>query len=435
MAALIKDAKLNEVMLESATAGSVGSVAVHMRVLGDEREGYRAYFECNRTTYLTPAFNPKRPDRLVSITELYKITGAAVKAMGYQVSRDDLTVDYWFQRMWDDKAEIWFVPWKVSDQKDLEEKGKTYVPTRDADKTVTHDLGLVPWVWVKNLPGKLRLVDASDASGASKAPRYSEIDGACTFMAAIDSMIEIEYQLSQEGRGLKYSMDPTLLVKEPAAPTSAAAAKPPGSAGGKQRVKSPANAMTVGKDGDAKLLEITGEAFKVVLEYVRAIREFAMESVHGSRADTLKLTGAQSGRAMEIMQQALIWLAGRLRVSYGEGALLELLRMALAAHEKFPLTLEGKPQDKVKADEPITLQWPRWYEPTATDRQANATTLQLHAEAGHLSRETAVRSIAADYDIEDVDAEIARIAADEKAAAELATSEGAQVKATQELPA
>ena len=33
-------------------------------------------------------------------------------------------------------------------------------------------------------------------------------DGACTFRAAIETQIEIDYQLSQAGRGLKYSSDP-----------------------------------------------------------------------------------------------------------------------------------------------------------------------------------------------------------------------------------
>jgi hypothetical protein len=82
-------------------------------------------------------------------------------------------------------------------------------------------------------------------------------------------MIEIDYQLSQVGRGLKYSMDPLLLLKEPAAPQ----------AGG--FVKSAGNAMVVGKDGSGEMLEIGGEAFTVVMEYVRALRELGMESVHG----------------------------------------------------------------------------------------------------------------------------------------------------------
>ena len=35
-----------------------------------------------------------------------------------------------------------------------------------------------------------------------------------------------------------------------------------------------------------------------------------------------------------------------------------------------------------------------------------ATTLKTHAEAGHMSQETAVKSLASDYDIDDPEAEV-----------------------------
>ena len=60
----------------------------------------------------------------------------------------------------------------------------------------------------------------------------------------------------------------------------------------------------------------------------------------------------------------------------------------------------------------LSLKWPRWYPPTADDRQKDAQTLTTLANAGQISRETAVKSIADTYDIEDVAAELARIAAD-----------------------
>ena len=60
-------------------------------------------------------------------------------------------------------------------------------------------LGFVPMVWIRNLP-----------SGTD------DVDGECTFEAAISTIMEMDYQLSQAGRGLKYASDPTLLIKEPA---------------------------------------------------------------------------------------------------------------------------------------------------------------------------------------------------------------------------
>ena len=80
--------------------------------------------------------------------------------------------------------------------------------------------------------------------------------GACTFRAAIETQIEIDYQLSQAGRGLKYSSDPTLLIKEPATTDS-------------EIIKGAGNALVVTEKGDAKLLEIGGTASAAVIEYVR----------------------------------------------------------------------------------------------------------------------------------------------------------------------
>ncbi len=40
--------------------------------------------------------------------------------------------------------------------------------------------------------------------------------------------------------------------------------------------------------GDARLLEIGGTASAAVIEYVRTLRELALESIHGNRASQTK---------------------------------------------------------------------------------------------------------------------------------------------------
>ena len=50
--------------------------------------------------------------------------------------------------------------------------------------------------------------------------------------------------------------------------------------------------------------------------------------------------------------------------------MLCLIKMVLAAHDKFPLTIRGKELAKINPDTEVTLRWPRWYAPTAADRQA-----------------------------------------------------------------
>jgi hypothetical protein len=240
-------------------------------------------------------------------------------------------------------------------------------------------------VWIRNLPG----------SSSSKSPN----EGACTFRAAIETQIEIDYQLSQAGRGLKYSSDPTLLLKDPAA-------------GGGELLKDAGNALIVGEKGDARLLEIGGTASAAVVDYVRTLREFALEAVHGNRSNPDRLTTAQSGKALELMNQGLLWLADNLRISYGEVALLSLARMVIRASYIFRLRVMDAVVPPLDPGGPLTLKWPSWYSPSAEDRQKDAQTLATLVASGLISRETAVKAICKTYDIEDPSEEIVRIAGD-----------------------
>ncbi len=171
-------------------------------------------------------------------------------------------------------------------------------------------------------------------------------------------------------------------------------------------VRSASSAIIVDAEGDAKMLEINGTAVAAVLDYVKHLREVALESMHGNRASAEKISAAQSGKAMELMHQALVWLADRLRISYGEGALLSLLQMVVKASNKLDLVFkDGTKVGKLNQTEPLSLRWPGWFQPTPDELMNRATTLVKLCDAGLLSRETAIKILAADYDIEDAEAE------------------------------
>lgn len=365
LAALVRDTKLNSVMVEAGLRGSVGSVALRLRVLRG-----RVFFDVLDTLFLTPEWDSMAPDTLLRVTERYKVSGANLAAQGFDIPDPGAT--YWFQRVWDSELERWFKPVRVGSGESAEQ---------DDAHTARHGLGFVPLVWIRNLPGG------------------SSIDGACTFRSAIDTGIEIDYQLSQAGRGLKYSSDPTLLIREPAGLEGT-------------MVRGAANALVVSEKGDAKLLEIGGTASQAVMEYVRTLRDLALESLHGNRADAQRLTAPASGRALELMNQGLVWLADNLRVRYGQCALIELARMVLRASHVYPLRIEGRLVAPLPRDAPISLRWPDWYPDDALDGQRTAETLISLVQAKQLSRETALRVIAANYDIEDVTMELQRIKAE-----------------------
>ena len=56
----------------------------------------------------------------------------------------------------------------------------------------------------------------------------------------------------------------------------------------------------------------------------------------------IEVTAAQSGRALELLNQGLIWLADNLRTSYGEVGLLQLARLIVRASQKYTLVVFGE---------------------------------------------------------------------------------------------
>ena len=366
---VIKETALNETMLLAATRGSIGSVAILFRLVAG-----RPFFDVLSTAYLQPEWARDDSRRLVRVTEKFKVTGASLCAQGYNV---DPQIKYWFKRVWDEDGESWFLPVPAGSAV-IQEK-------QDPERSVRHGLGFVPIVWVRNLPG--------DVAGG--------VDGACTFNSAIDTVIETDYLLSQAGRGLKYGSDPTLVLKDG------------GNGLASDRVGGAATALVLPPEGDAKLLEINGNAAAAVLAHVKELRAIALESVHGNRVNPDRVGAAQSGRAMELMCQGLIWLADRLRVSYGEGALLQLLRLVCLASERLPGGIEVMGERYRKLDTSgLGLRWPAWFAPSFADRQAQASTLATLVGAGIMSRKTASAVVEGNYDIEDPVAEAAWIAED-----------------------
>jgi hypothetical protein len=375
---VLNDAQVPARMIDAAKKGAVGSVALWLRVL----EG-RVYVDVLTTEYLTPVWNPKRPDQLLYVRERYKVRGEDLAAMGYTVKPSELRSSFYWTRDWTDTEETWYVPQLVQDDKDRAAKALPPLLTRDDTRSVVHSLGVVPIVWIKNLPGG----DSTDGK-----PTFSD--------EAVENQISLEYLLSQAGRGLTYASDPLLLMKEPALDQSG------------QLVRSASNAIIVGADGDAKLLEIDGGSVDAVLSWVREVREYTLEMLHGNRAHSDKMALAQSGRALELLNQSLIWLTDNLRESYGR-ALLQLCRMILRAAGKSAIVDEDGQAIEGLTPGKLTLQWPPYYAPTDADKSTQASTLRTLTDAGLMSTETAVKQVAATYSIDDVDAELLRIATDQ----------------------
>lgn len=367
---IINDRHLNLVMIDAATKGSTGSSAILVKVI----EG-RLFFKASYTAYLTPTFNPKNPDEIIAVTEKYKIYGKELKALGYTEKLVDEET-YWFMRKWDLQSEIYYIPWKVAEN-------EKHIPQIDEARTIVHNLDLMLIVWAKNLPG-------SD----------SDIDGLCTFQDAITTNIELDYQMSQCGRGLKYSSEPLLMIRNPGLNTQG------------QAILGEGNIIEVDEGGDAKHIEISGDGCRAVLEYAKALREVILENIHGNRSTPEKTHTVQSGKAMEMLNQALIWLTDKLRITYGEGMYLNLLKLIIKISQKTDIFIENEriKQGSFKANELITLKWSDWFAATRDDRLKDAQTMSTLTKGARLmSTQTAVASLADEYDIADTQAELKEI--------------------------
>ena len=338
---------LQGAMLEAAYTGSIGSVGVFFYILNK-----KLFFDIINPRWCLPRFD-KECD-LEECLIMYPVHGYDLYSCGYEIPDDDLNDQFFYAKRVTKVEELVYKPIKVDEY----EKQSQLV--KDSERSSVHGLGFVPGVWIKNL---------FPAEG---------IDGECTFTQALHCSVEIDYQLSQCGRGLKYNSDPQLLIKEPSG--NSAITTPYGGID-TPTVRSTSNALFVGEKGDAKLLEISGQGQKAVLDYVAKVRQYALEAVSSSRKDAEHSYGNTSGRAMELLEGDLIAFSAVLRVTYGEMGLKPLAFKLLKAATKFGLLAKDP---TLAEDFDLELYWGNWFDPTPTDMQQEETALDLAVKGRRL---------------------------------------------------
>lgn len=362
LSAFMRCAGIEPVMQHACLRGQLGSVALLV-----ELQQFRPVVTVLDTAFLTPEWN-ELTGELIRVREQYRITGAQVRALGYAVADEDLKLDFWWVREWDSADCTIYVPQPVTIETP---------PAIDLDATTRHAFGFVPVVWIKN-----------DGTRATNA----EPDGCCLFERAIDNQIEADYVLSQAGRGLKYAADPVLVIKDDPIGTLTSPDGVPveGQDQPTRRAGGAASALEIGTNGDAKLLEINGTSASALIAYEKAIRNVILEQMHGSRADPDKMSAAQSGRAMELLNDGLIRFAGRLREPFGQCGLLVLLRIVcrLSTIVDGGVEIDG---EKIEDIDPagLGLVWPKWYQPTPTEFLQTAQGLVTARDGNLMSDETA----------------------------------------------
>lgn len=351
IAEIIQMADVWSVMLQAVHLGSVGSVAAVVRALDDGTP----YISLVKGKYARPIFDPRNPRRLMGLVQQYPVTATQLQQRGYDVPGGD-NDSFWFRSEIDDKQETQYRPLPNDAFQKIGDKnsGARWVP--DRERSGAHRFGVTPVVWMRN--------------GAAD----DVIDGPATFAPIVHLVVKMDYLLSQIARGVRFSADPLLVIKSGEMLSLAAA-----DGAGASIVRDPSSALELPAGADAKLLETTGKAIEGGREFVRLLREYALEVVGGMRSSADQATGPQSGRALEILHQALVWLVERMRLAYGDRGLVPLLRLLLIGVKRGALEFEGVNPATLSPDVAMRLVWPSWWTPRGADLQAQATALQTLA--------------------------------------------------------
>lgn len=344
---LIDDGSVWQKMLQAVFRGSVGSCALIVRPLPDGRP----WISVVRGKEARPLFDPRDPRHVLGIIQQYHLSGSDLIQMGY--SGVDESESYWLRIELDDTAETWYQPLTNDDfqamhRKDRRKRIRWVV---DEERSYEHGFGIVPGVWCRNLEETER------------------IDGPSTFGDIVDACVEIDYKLSQIGRGLTFAIDPLLLVKrgELSSLTNELG-------GATKIIKDGGAPLELGANDDAKLLEAHGQGFSTAIEYVKLVREWALEVVGGMKSDQEHSGGVQSGRALEMLFLALDWLVDRMRSSYGDDGLVPLLRVLLCGVQRG--VLRAATGAAVPPDVPIQQIWPEKKIPQGAELAQTMTALQ-----------------------------------------------------------
>ncbi len=345
IAALLRKGKFWERMTEAALLGSVGSVAVTFRVeIGEDGTNPQVALQVWRSKYCQPSFDDM--GELAQLRVAYTTSGQTLAAMGAPNVEENQ--EYWYIRDWLPTGEVTYEPVKKLEWNPVQ----GFVGDNAANRTLTpwkgqeykHSLKFVTAHWFVNL-------------GGGQSP-----DGSCTFEDAIPNSIELDYTLSQIGRGTRYNASPQLVtVGRVLSDTINRGPMTALQMAGGYRDE---DGSTVAP-GSAELLEMSGTGTTAALSLIDHLRNMALEQIAASRKDPDKMKAPLSGRAMEYLDQDSDDLVGDLRSQYGEHGALPLIKKICIASK---LEKEGSA---------VSLQWPRMFQPTPDEVLALVQAFQI----------------------------------------------------------
>lgn len=285
----------------------------------------------------------------------------------------------------------------------------------DPDASYQHRLGEFPGSYVFNLPSDDPLDGIPDCDGAFQ-------------------MFEtIDRQVAQSNKGLIANQDPTVVYGRDRKYEQA----------GIPLKKGSENALNVGLGGSATYLEMSGTGITAAGEFVKFLRQAAMDKVGAVLVDPAAISGAaQSAKSIEYIYAPMLEKADRLRAQY-EDAIVQLANVVLGLArvwtdpKNYNVAVKSirldVPAKRIEIDSDpnnpdpkagvqvvyeqrrpgngtqIEVVWGPYFSETPLDRQTMVGVWTASYTAGLVDLETAVRKICAILEIDDVDGVLRRV--------------------------
>jgi hypothetical protein len=246
-----------------------------------------------------------------------------------------------------------------------------------------HELGFVQGEWLKTTDER----HGPDGKGIIK-PIFDLVDS-------------INYNLSGTDKATTYGLDPqpvfSGLTEEEL----------------EDLIKSSSKGWALGRDGNANFLEVGGAGVQRAHETLSIFDKKAQDTARVLILDPEKIVGsAQSAKAMEVLHGPMIELIYELRPGLEKSitSLLTKITMACLIYNfrGFGLTITMPKQYKPKSMQ-IKVSWGEIFPKTMMDLQQKVQTAAAAANANLISRETAIRFIAKDFNVENIELELEKI--------------------------
>ena len=226
-------------------------------------------------------------------------------------------------------------------------------------------------------------------------------DGMSLIEDILEFIDELNYSLSQSSQAIGYNQDPQTIIKNMDEEEL------------NQLVRSSQKAWNMGREGDASFLESNLGAVERAQENRDRMRVVIQDIVRVILLDPEKVVDhAQSGRAMEVLHGPMVELINELRPQVEDRITSLITKMAITTlilnQQGVPVPINIPPGYRPKSLS-IQLNWPPIFPRTTQDLRDKISAVTMATNANLISRETGLRKIAKDFDVENVEEEIQRI--------------------------